>query len=162
MTRPVLLAGLLGGLLGGLVSDLASRWLPPGGGGGAAGPAVPPEARDAAEAYVARLRNAQYDEFMTDLRTGMVFLSPQEFEEFRKSFEAYRTIIPGVYGPLSREVTLIREAAVSPDLARFVYLQKCPNGLVVWTFILYRGADGWRPSSVSWSHDPTRAFLPSP
>ncbi len=157
MTRSVLFAGLLGGLLGGVFSTAASRWLPGPTTATAAIP-VPAEARATADAYVARLRAGKYDEFVNDLKNGMVFPSEKEFDEFRRSFELYRTVIPGIYGPLSGDVTLVREGAATPDLARFVYLQKCPNGLVVWTFIMYRGAEGWRPSSVSWSHDPLRAF----
>jgi hypothetical protein len=148
---------LLGGLLGGVFSTLASRWLP-GPATSAAAIPVPAEARATADAYVARLRAGKYDEFVNDLKNGMVFPSEKEFDEFRRSFELYRTVIPGIYGPLSGDVTLVRESAATPDLARFVYLQKCPNGLVVWTFIMYRGAEGWRPSTVSWSHDPLRAF----
>ncbi len=161
MTRPVLIAGLLGGLLGGVVSSVAARWLPPATKHEPA-VAVPEEARAVAEAYVARLRGAKYDEFVSDLKNGMVFPSEKQFDEFRQSFDSYKTVIPGIYGPLSGEISLVRASAVTPDLARFVYLQKCPRGLVVWTFILYQSVDGWRPSSVAWSQDPLRAFVAGP
>lgn len=162
MTKPILLAGLLGGLLGGVVSFAASRWIKP------AEPAKPnaggkveaanPEAHAVAEAFVAKLKATKYDDFLADLRIGMVRMTDKEFEAFKQNYDVFRATVQTLFGTPTGEIEFVRESVVGADLARYVYLQKFPRGAVVWVFTMYRTTDGWRPNSLVWSDNLQQAF----
>jgi hypothetical protein len=162
MTKPILLAGVLGGLLGGVCSFAVGRLTktpPPEKPNLTLGTiAVPPDARNKTETYVDKIRQMKYDEFVNDLKTGMIFMSDKEFADFKQSFEVFRTVVHGVYGTPTGEVTLLHETALTQDLVRFVYLQQFPRGAIVWTFVLYRSKDGWGLNRVLWNRDLLLAF----
>ena len=120
-TRAVLIAGLLGGLLGGVVSFAAGRVIKPA-------PPPPPEpprseAREVADAFVAKLRAGKIDEFTQDVKQGITFMSEQEFAKFKVDLAESRSVIPGVFGPATGEFELIRETTLSPSLVRLFYLE---------------------------------------
>jgi hypothetical protein len=152
MTRPILIAGLLGGLLGGVVSFAASRLITPA----PAKQELPPpvqatEAREVADAFIAKLKVGKTDEFVQDVKAGITFMSEQEFAQFKSDFTESRKVIPQVLGRATGEFELVRETALSPSLVRLIYLEKYERGGVAWSFTLYRTQDGWRVDDVSWN-----------
>lgn len=147
-TKPILIAGVLGGLLGGVVSFAATRWLKP------AEPTkaeVPAEARQVAQGFGAKLKAGKYDDFLTDVKSAMVFDGENDFRAFQKSFEESRNLFPKVYGTPLGELELVRETALTPNLVRFVYLEKFPRGALAWVFILYKDAERWQLNYLTWN-----------
>jgi hypothetical protein len=162
MTRSILLAGLFGGLLGGggvfaavrlagATPDQAKAEQPQAS-------AAPAEARGVAEAFLAKLKDMKYQEFVGDVKEGMTFLNEPEFEAFKKAFLDSRTQCHGVYGKLTGEYELVRETAPRPELVRFVYLEKFERGAVAWSFVLYRTKEGWRLNDVRFNINLLHAF----
>lgn len=163
MTRSILLAGLLGGLLGGAASFAAGRWLKPPeppkseSATGSGGPASP-EARQVAEAFVAKLRAGKFDEFALDAKVASAAVTDQTFAAFKARLDQERLVYGKLYGRSTGEFELLRETVLSPHLVRFAYLEKFENGGVIWFFILYRGSETWRLSYVDWSDKLALAF----
>ncbi|MCE9566955.1 MAG: hypothetical protein K8U57_33555 [Planctomycetes bacterium] len=146
MTKPILIAGLLGGLLGGMVSFAASRWIKP------VEPAKPrPEARDVAEAFVAKLKATKFDEFALDARFASANVTEEAFAKFKDKLTADRQLYANLYGSSTGEFDLLRETVLSPSLVRYEYLEKFERGGVIWFFVLYRGKDSWKLSFVDWT-----------
>ncbi len=163
MTKSVLMAGVLGGVLGGLGAYLAVLWLKPveaapTNAGVATREPASPEARAVAEAFVSKLRTGKYDEFALDVKLGMSALPDKEFAVFKQKFEEALLLAHGVYGTPTGEVELIGETALTPNLARFVYLQKFPRGAMVWFFVLYNTPEGWRLNGIVFNKDLIHAF----
>lgn len=149
MTRSILIAGLLGGLLGGVAAFTASRLIKP------VEPAKPEPvhsvAREVADAYIAKLRAGKNDEFVTDVQTGMTLITEQEYAAFKLEFTGSRNRFVNMFGPRTGEYEFVREVALSPSLARVIYLEKYERGGVLWFFVLYQSKDGWRLTGVSWN-----------
>jgi hypothetical protein len=158
MTRPILIAGLLGGLLGGVASFSASRLLVPAGARSEqtqavpAGPvAVPADARQVAEGFVAQLREGKFEQFAISAKLGKVDSTDADFAAFKVKLLESRTVFTNTFGPSSTEFELLRETALSPSLVRFVYLERFERGGVLWVFVMYHGTDsGWRLSWVDY------------
>ena len=166
MTRPVLLAGVCGGLLGGAAAFVAGRLFPPNppvdqAQSPAAQAATAPEARQVVEAFLGRLRDMKYNEFVEDVKAGRTFMSDTEFEAFKKSFLDSRVVYHGAFGKSLGEYDLIRETVLRPDLVRYVYVEKFERGFLVWLFVVYRTKDGWRLNTISWNPDLIHAFAGS-
>lgn len=53
---------------------------------------------------------------------------------------------------------MVHNDAIGGSLARVVYLQKFEKHAMVWTFILYRGDDGWTVNTFRYVDDITAAF----
>jgi hypothetical protein len=149
VTRTVLLAGALGGVLGAVVSFALSRSLSPAPRGGetgapapAAGAQAPPEARQFADDFVAKMKAGKDDEVVAMLRRAFLELSDEQFSNaVRAPFLAARASKP--YGP-SLGVELVRERAVAPDAVRFAYLERFARGCAVWVIDCYHSPDGWQ------------------
>jgi hypothetical protein len=145
MTNSILIAGLLGGLLGGVVSFALNRTIkpaPPQPATGTNGPAS--GAREAADAYVAKLKAAKFEEFIADARQGATFTTEEGFAAFKTKLINSRTVYTNLFGSSSGEFELLRETALSPSLIRLVYLEKFERGCVWWMFVLYHGRDSWK------------------
>ena len=154
MTRPILIAGLLGGLLGGVVSFTASRLISPAPAKQETTPPPPPqptEAREVADAFVAKLKAGKIDEFIQDVRLGITFMGDDEYAKFRTDLTESRRVVPQILGRASGEFELVKETPLTPSLVRVVYLEKFERGGVAWYFTLYHGKDGWRVDDVSWN-----------
>ena len=144
MTRSVMIAGILGGLLGGAASFAANRFIKP----------VEPvksdvdlttgEARDVADAFVARLKSAQFEEFARDAKANATFTPDPEYAAFKKKLLDSRILYTKQLGPSSGDFELLRATTLSPSLVRFVYLEKFEKGGVWWMFVLYHGKDSWK------------------
>jgi len=141
MTKPILLAGLLGGLLGGLLSVAGNRFIAPAKSDPAQHPS--PEARAVTELYLAKLKAGKTEEFMKDVKVGMVTLTEADFNDMTKRLKDTLTLYTGIFGPPTGEFELIRESAPSPSLVKLIYLQKYDRGAVGWTFYLCRGKETW-------------------
>jgi hypothetical protein len=151
VNQPVLFAGLLGGALGAVLSFALSRWVSPApqpaaptpGQSAAPAPApASPEARHFADQVIARLQAGRDEEVIALMRPVFPELTDKEFADtVRTSFLAARAGKP--YGP-SVGFEFARETAVSPDVARFVYLERFAHGCVVWSVACYQGQQGWQ------------------
>jgi len=160
MTKPILVAGLLGGLLGGVFSYTASRWVKPVDAPKTIGTVHidSTEAHKVAEAFVAKLKAGNFDEFALDAREASAAVTDETFTGFKAKLAKDRQLYNGLYGASSGEFELLRETALSPSVVRFAYLEKFDRGGVIWFFILYRGKDTWKLSFVDWSDKLALAF----
>lgn len=139
-SKPVLVAGLLGGLLGAVCSFALARALPtpvkppP--------PAPPSEARQFAEQVLGLLKAGKHDDFMSQLRPAFPEADDEKFKAVREGIEAGRKQAVAKYGGVS-EFEYCRESALSPTLTRVVFLEKFPQGCVVWSMMVYQSPGGW-------------------
>lgn len=145
MTRTILLAGLLGGLLGGAASFAAGRFIKPAEPARSNSEIATSEAREVADAFVAKLKAAKFEEFCNDAKANATFNSDEkEMAAFQDKLIKSRSAYVAYLGPSMGEFELLRTSALSPSLFRFVYLEKFEKGGVWWSFVLYRGKDSWK------------------
>ncbi|MBN9119023.1 MAG: hypothetical protein J0I06_07655 [Planctomycetes bacterium] len=141
LSKPVFVAGLLGGVLGALLSFGLARALP--------APVKPPppgppsEARQFADHVLGKLKDGKNDEFMALLRPAYAQLTPEQFEQFRKSVFDARANAAKLYGSAA-EFEFCRESVLSPTLVRVTYLEKYAHGCVMWLMVVYHAPDGWQ------------------
>lgn len=136
----VLFAGLLGGLLGAVCSFVLARTLP----APVPAPPTPPpsEARRFAEEVLATLKAGKQDDFAALLRPAFAEASDEEFAVVRTQMAEARAKDAERLGGAS-EFEYCRETALSPSLTRVVFIEKYPRGVMVWSMVVYRGADRW-------------------
>lgn len=161
MRKSLLTVGLLGVLVGGAAAFAAGRWIKPAGASKPDATSVAPEATEArqvAEAFVAKLRAAKFDEFAADAKLATAAVADDTFAKFKGRLDQERNLYAKLYGKSTGEFELLRETALSPGLVRFTYLEKFENGGVAWFFILYKGKDTWKLSFVDWSDKLALAF----
>jgi hypothetical protein len=151
MTRAILLAGLLGGLLGGVASFAASRVITPAPTARSeTAPAAASEARPIAEGFMERVVAGKEDELAEAARRGVWLVTDQEYATFRGQFTADRARFAREFGPPAGQFEFVRESILSESLVHVVYLEKFQRDGVLWYFVLYRTADGWKLVGVSW------------
>ena len=160
-TKPILVAGLLGGVLGGVGSLGVTRWMKP------ATPAKtevggPAEAKQIAESYIGKLKEGKYEEFKADVKAGLDFTSEAVSQAYNKDFDEARRVYPGASGSPTGEFDLLRETALAPDLARFVYLEKFQRGSLLWIIVVYRTPERWRINAIAWKPELILAFPDKP
>lgn len=147
VTKSVLLAGVLGGALGGFGAFVLARAFP-------AAPKVvaekPHEARVLADDLFAKLQKGQTEEFLAAARFGYADLDDAAFDAgVRQPLLAAREgFAKGLGGP--GEFEFRSEFAPAQGLVRFTYLERYPNGSLVWFLYAYQSAGGWRVTAFKY------------
>jgi hypothetical protein len=145
----VLLAGVVGGLLGGAASFALTRFLPEPAKPDITQQQPPSEAREYGAQLVAMLQAGQYDAFVAAPHLGSPELAEKRAEGMKAAIDSSREYAKLRLKGTRGEFELIRETPLGPSLTRLVYLERFPNGGVVWALGLFRGADGWQILGVT-------------
>ena len=160
--RKAILVGVLGGLLGAGGGYSVGRFVP-----GRAAEAAPaattatqtdPLPRQVADSLLARLKEGKGEEFTKGTKASMHLLTDPEFALFSKNFQTARETYARGYGPALGEFELVREQWASPSLVRLLYLERFEKHGILWTFVMYRGKEGWAVAHVNWVPDLNAAF----
>jgi hypothetical protein len=92
-----------------------------------------------------------------DLVKSYAVVPDAEVDAMRAQAEAQRPVLVARFGQ-SIGYEFVRKDSAGGSLVKVVYLQRFEKHAMVWRFVLYRGAEGWKVNSFKYADDIWQAF----
>jgi len=107
------------------------------------------ELRKICEEIMAKVGQSDMDSAFTIMKKYTI-LPEKEMDNVLQSTKTQLSLVKNRFGEFIG-YEFIKEEAISGSMIRFIYIAKCENHALPWTFIFYRAKDKWTLNYFIWN-----------